>query len=151
MHPPRRKSCKAAYAPVPTEVEIRDSQVESGQSRLTLDSWTLCKSFREVRAHASPEKIRNLRSSNCWKCIQIVNATATTLFLYHFKSFTIPSGGPFWLFGGGGACAPRAPPAYGPVATNSWIMRRLNILVWKISLNMLCINSVYHCMLVCSH
>ena len=43
------------------------------------------------------KKIRNLRSSNCWKCIQIVNPTTTTLVLYHFKSFTILSGGPFWL------------------------------------------------------
>ena len=28
-----------------------------------------------------------------------------------FYYFTIPLGGPFWLLGGGGACAPRAPPA----------------------------------------
>ena len=42
------------------------------------------------------EKIRNLRSSNCWKCTEIVNLTINTLFLYHFKSFAaIPSGGPF--------------------------------------------------------
>ena len=73
------------------------------------DSWTLCLGFREVRGHAPREKNRNLRSSNSWKCIEIVNPTTTTLFLYHFKSFTIPSG-PFRLFGGGGgACAPRAP------------------------------------------
>ena len=58
--------------------------------------------------HGSLGKNRNLRSSNCWKCIEIVNLTITTLFLYHFKSFTIPSGGPFWLLGG--VCAPRAPP-----------------------------------------
>ena len=53
---------------------------------------------RGVRGHASPEKIRNLRSSNCWKCIKIVNLTITVLFLYHFKYFTIPSGGPFGSF-----------------------------------------------------
>ena len=58
--------------------------------------------------HVPPEKNRNLRSSNCWKYIQIVNPTTITLVLYHFKSFTIPSGGPFWLLGGWGA--PRAPP-----------------------------------------
>ena len=63
-----------------------------------------------VRGHASPKKIRNLRSSTCWKCTDIVNLTITLLFLYHLKYFTIPSGGPFWLLGGGGACAPRAPP-----------------------------------------
>ena len=66
-----------------------------------------------VRGHASPEKIRNLRSSNCWKCIEIANLTITLLYLYDFKSFTIQSGGPFWLLGGG-ACAPTHPPAYGP-------------------------------------
>ena len=65
---------------------------------LIWDSWTLCKGFREVRGHAPWENIRNLRSSNCWKCIEIVNPTTTTLFLYH-KSFMIPSGGPFWLLG----------------------------------------------------
>ena len=80
--------------------------------------------FREVREHAPRVKIRNLRSSSCWKCIEIANPTTDTFFLYHSKSFTIPSGGPFWLLGGGGggcvtACAPRAPPpppppAYGP-------------------------------------
>ena len=73
------------------------------------DSWTLC-------MHAPPEKIRNLRYSNCWKYIQTVNAYTTMLFLYHFKSFTIASGGPYgsWEGGGGGsACAPRALPAYG--------------------------------------
>ena len=35
-----------------------------------------------VPGHASPEKIRNLRSSNCWKYIEIVNLTITVLFLY---------------------------------------------------------------------
>ena len=50
---------------------------------------------KEDWGHAHPEKIRNLRSSNCWKCIAIANVTITLLFLYDFKSFTIPSGGPF--------------------------------------------------------
>ena len=36
-----------------------------------------------------PGKNRNLRYSNCWKCVEIVNPTITTSFLYHFKSFTI--------------------------------------------------------------
>ena len=47
---------------------------------LNRDGWKLCKGFREVRWHAYPEKIRNLSSSNCWKCIEIVNLTITTLF-----------------------------------------------------------------------
>ena len=62
------------------------------------------------------KKNRNLRFSNRWKCITFVNLTITVLFLYHFKYFTIPSGGPFWLLGGGGCVrTPRTPPpAYGP-------------------------------------
>ena len=67
----------------------------------------------------SPGKNRNLRFSNCWKCIEIVNPTITTLFFYHFKSFTIPSGGPFWLLRGVNNSPPPPPhththPAYGP-------------------------------------
>ena len=61
----------------------------------------------------------DLRSSNCWKCIGIVNLTITTLFFYHFKSFTIPSGGPFWLLGGGGGRV-RAHPALSP-CLRAWI------------------------------
>ena len=67
---------------------------------------TLCKGFWGIRGHAPSDKIRNLRSSNCWKYIEIVNLTITVLFLYHFKYFTIPSGGPFWFLG---ACM-RTPP-----------------------------------------
>ena len=43
----------------------------------------------------SPGKNRNLGFSNCLKCIEIINPTITTLFFYRFKSFKIPSGGPF--------------------------------------------------------
>ena len=101
-------SWKSGYSPCPdwSRVGIRDSQVESGHSCLIWDSWTLCMGFREVREHAPRVKIKNLRSSNCWKCIEIANPTTTTFFLYHFKSFTIPSGGPFWLLGGGGVHPP---------------------------------------------
>ena len=80
------------------------------------DSWTLCKGSREVRGHAPPEKIRNLRSLSCWKCIQIVNPNTTTSFLYHFKSFRIPSGGPFLLLGGGGRGA------YAPPCQQAWLL-----------------------------
>ena len=83
---------------------VRDSQVESRQSHLNRDSWTFCKGFREVRGHVPSEKMRNWRPSNCWKYIEIVNPTTTTLILYHFGFFTIPSGGPSWLLGGGGGC-----------------------------------------------
>ena len=54
------------------------------------------------------KKNRNLSSSNCWECIEIVNPNIATLFPIIFSSFTVSSGGPFWLLGG--ACAPRAPP-----------------------------------------
>ena len=47
------------------------------------------------RACFPGKKNRNLRSSNCWKCTEIVNPTITASFLYHCKSFTIPSGEPF--------------------------------------------------------
>ena len=53
-----------------------------------------------------PKKFRNFRSSNCWKCGKIVNPTITTLYLGHFKFFTVPSGGPFWLVRGGGGTLP---------------------------------------------
>ena len=65
--------------------------------------------FWGVPGHASLEKIWNLRSSNCWKCIKILNLTITVLFLYHFRYFTIPSGGAFWLLGGS-VRTPRTPP-----------------------------------------
>ena len=68
----------------PTEVEsgfgILDSQVKSRQSRLIRDVWTLCKGFWDVPGDDSPEKIRNVRCSNCWKCTEIVNLTITVLF-----------------------------------------------------------------------
>ena len=61
--------------------EIRDSQVKLGQCRLNRDGWTLCKVSRRryVQEAAPPEKIQNLRSSNCWKCIEIVNPAITNI------------------------------------------------------------------------
>ena len=41
----------------------------------------------------------------------------STLILYNFEFFTIPSGGPFWLLGG----APPPPPAYGPAYIHTYI------------------------------
>ena len=52
----------------------------------------------------SPEKIWNLSFSNCWKCIEIVNPTITTLFFV-----TIPPGRPFGLLR-----APSPPHAHTP-------------------------------------
>ena len=70
---------------------------------------------RFVDLMTNRKKNRNLRSSNFWKCIKIVNRTVTTLFLYHSKSFTILSGGPFWLLGGCVRTPRTPPPAYEPV------------------------------------
>ena len=75
------------------------------------------------------KKNRNLRSSNCWKCTEIVNPTISTLFLYHFKSFTIPQGGPFWLLEKeGGDAHPAHFPAYGPVITSATSRIFFNVL-----------------------
>ena len=78
----------------------RDSGFSSKIGTIPPNSDFLGGGVRGVRGHAPPEKIRNLRSSNCWKCIEIINPIINVLFLYHFKYFTIPSGG-----GGGDACA----------------------------------------------
>ena len=88
----------------------RDSEFSSKIETIPPNSQRLdtLQGFFGVPGHASPEKIWTLRSSNCWICIEIVNLTITVLFLYHFKYFTIPSGEPFWLWGGGGV---RAHPA----------------------------------------
>ena len=65
----------------------------------------------EVSGDASPEKIRNLRSSNCWKCTEIVNLTITVLFFYHLNILRSHQADLLVLGGGGGgACAPSAPP-----------------------------------------
>ena len=55
------------------------------------------------------KKIRNLGSSNCWKCIEIVNLTITLLFLYHFKYFTSHQAYLFGSWGGGSVRTPRTP------------------------------------------
>ena len=37
-----------------------------------------------------PEKIRNLRFSNCWKCTEIINPTITNVIFASFKIFYDP-------------------------------------------------------------
>ena len=66
-----------------------------------------------------------------WNC-QFYHHPA--LFLYHYKSFTVPSGRPFWLLGRGWgcACAPRAPPAYGPALMYNRNSNGPNVLPWEI-------------------
>ena len=93
----------------------------------------------------SPEKIRNLRSSNCWKCTEMVNLTVTVLFLYHFKYFTISSGGPFFVLGGRGGGGVRAHPAHPPplptglpfMNTTSFFSQFLDSKAVKVSTNKL--------------
>ena len=84
----------------------RDSGFSSKIGRFPPNSRWLATllGFMGCTGACSPETIRNLRSSNGWKCIQIVNPTITTLFLYHFKSFTIHQADLF------GSWAPRALP-----------------------------------------
>ena len=61
-------------------------------------AWTLCKGFfGGCPGACSPRKNSKFEVFKCWKCIEIVNPIITVLFLYHFKYFTIPSGGPFRL------------------------------------------------------
>ena len=84
------------------------NQESSGQSHLNLNRtvWTLCK--------GSPlEKNLNLRPSNCWKCIEIVNPTIITLFCIILNIFrSLHQVGLFGSWGGGGLHV--HPPAYGP-------------------------------------
>ena len=103
---------------------IRDSQVKSRQFHLIWDTWTVCKDFEGVPGDVSLKKNRNLRSSNCWKCTEMVNLTVTMLFLYHSKYFTISSGGPLWFLEG---CVrtPCTPLPTGLVPFNGIIHKRL--------------------------
>ena len=61
-------------------------------------------------------KFCNMKSSDCWKCIEVVNPTINHIILYHLISLKISSGRPFWPFlapKGVGACAPRTLPLRG--------------------------------------
>ena len=77
-------------------------------SCLIWDSWTLCMGIREVRGMLPGKKNRNLRLSNCWKFIEIVNPTTTTVFLYHLKFLRSHQTG---LLALGTAHPPPPPPA----------------------------------------
>ena len=65
------------------------------------------------------KKIRNLRSSNCWKCIENVNLTITLLFLYHLRSHQADLFGPWGVY----VRSLRTPPAYEPVLYKSRELR----------------------------
>ena len=99
----------------------RDSQVKSIQSRLIRDAWTLCKGFWGSPGGCFPgKKTRSLRSSNCWKCTEIVQS-------YHRRQcyfciiLNILRSHQADLFGswGGGECVhtPRTPPPRLPACT----------------------------------
>ena len=65
-----------------------------------------------------PEKIRNLRFSNCWKCTEIINPTITNVIFVSFKIFYDPIRRTFLAPGGWRAHPAHSPPppprAYGP-------------------------------------
>ena len=86
---------------------------KSRQSRLIRDAWTLCKVFflggGGPRGMLPWKKIRNLRSSDCWKCIEIVNLTITMLFCIILNILRSHQADLFGSWGGGWH-----PPAYGP-------------------------------------
>ena len=64
-----------------------------------------------------PEKIRNLRFSNCWKCTEIINPTITNVIFVSFEIFYDPIRRTFFA-PGGAACAPHAPPP--PLCLRAW-------------------------------
>ena len=59
-----------------------------------------------------PEKIRNLRFSNCWKCTEIINPTISNVIFVSFKNFYDPIRRTFLAPGGRHAhpTHPRPPP-----------------------------------------
>ena len=68
-----------------------------------------------VWGHARPEQKWNLKSSNVWKCIEIIILPSQRYFVPFFKKiifFTIPSSSLFFSLGRRVACVPYAPPAY---------------------------------------
>ena len=62
-----------------------------------------------------------MRFSNCWKCIESVNPTITTLFFYHFKSFLCHQAASLAPGGGGGVRAhPLHPLPTGLYSNSDW-------------------------------
>ena len=81
-----------------------DSQVKSGCSHLIRDGLTLYLGFLVgVRGCAPPDKNRKSRSSKLPKKQSSILAPPIYFcYLFSFKSFTVPLGGPFFEGGGGG-------------------------------------------------
>ena len=109
-------SSKLVYSPCPdwSRARIRDSQVESRQSCLNRDCWTLCKGFREVRGHVPSEKNKKFEAFKLlemhWNCQSYHHHVNFVLFWIFYD----PIRSTFLALGGGGACIPHAPPAYRP-------------------------------------
>ena len=73
--------------------------------------------------HADVEDIRLLGGGGLVACSPGENCQSYhhNVNLYHFKSFTIPSGGPFWLLGG--VHTPRTTaPAYAPAGSKQFLL-----------------------------
>ena len=80
-----------------------DAQAKSGCSHLIRDGLTLYSSFLVgVRGRAPPDKNRKSRFSKLLeKQSSILAPPIYFCYLFSFKSFTVPLGGPFFLRGGG--------------------------------------------------
>ena len=86
-----------------------DSQVKSGCSQLIRDSMTLYLGFLVgVRGHAPPDKYRKIevfQTAGKALRLSILAPPIYFCYLFSFKSFTVPLGGPFFEGEGeGGAC-----------------------------------------------
>ena len=102
----RTKKCTVISIMTPTRNSSgypRYSQVKSGCSYLIQDGLTLYLGFLVgVRGRAPPDKNRKSRSSKLPKKQSSILAPPIYFcYLFSFKSFTVPLGGPF-LRGGGG-------------------------------------------------
>ena len=91
------------------QVGIRDSQV----NRLIWDGWLLCLGFWGFWGMLLPgKKLEIWGFQTAGNALKLSILPSPTLFLYRLKSFTIPSGGPFWFLGAG--VRTPLPRAYGP-------------------------------------
>ena len=112
--PPRPPYSARSLPPCPdwSRAGIRDSQVESRQSRLNPDSWTLA---ARVLGRSGACSLGKNEKFEAFKLLEIhwdCQSYHHHVNLYHFEFFRRT-----FLALGGGACAPRAPP---PPCLRAW-------------------------------